>query len=219
MWTTVGRVDALRELRRPGEGDAATSDSPSPRPLLQDGTDREGAGMDVEREWLDLVATVLATPLTTLPEERLAATLMLTFDATACAFHCRRAAVVVQRIYPEGLIDAAQQAEWHRLAVEEPTRHPLLHYYLRTGDPAPRQVADVPAVFAGPAVRSGWVEWSRCHGVEHQLAIPLPVSADGLRWFVVGRSEPFAPDLMLLARRVQRIVVGLDRQVAALRPV
>src|SRR3712207_1737652 len=131
MWTTVGRVDALRELRRPGEGDAATSDSPSPRPLLQDGTDREGAGMDVEREWLDLVATVLATPLTTLPEERLATTLMLTFGAPACAFHGRQAASVVQRVYPHGLFSAAQQAEWLRLCVEQPARHPLLHYYLR----------------------------------------------------------------------------------------
>ena len=28
--------------------------------------------MDVEREWLDLVASVLAAPLTTLPEKRVA---------------------------------------------------------------------------------------------------------------------------------------------------
>jgi DNA-binding NarL/FixJ family response regulator len=62
------------------------------------------------------------------------------------------------------------------------------------------------------------VELGHCHGIEHQLAIPLPAT-DGPRWFVLGRDRPFAADGMQLARRVQRIVVGLDRQVAALRPV
>jgi len=173
--------------------------------------------VDVEREWLDLVGSVLATPLTELPEERLAAALMATFDAPACAFHSRPApATVVLRIYPAGLFSAAQQAEWVRLATEAPACHPLLHYYLCTGDTAPQQIADVPAVFAGPRVRGGWVELSRCHGLEHQLAIPLPAGADGPRWFVLGRAEPFAADRMQQARRVQRLIVGLDRQVEAL---
>ncbi len=175
--------------------------------------------MDVEREWLDLVAAVLATPLTALPEEPLATTLMRTLDAPACAFHWRAGGgAPVQRVYPPGLFSAAQQAEWQRLGAEQPGSHPLLHYYLRTGDRAPRQVADVPSQFTGPAVRARWVELSRCHGYEHQLAIPLPAT-DGPRWFVLGRDRPFPADRVLLACRVQRIVVGLDRQVAALRTV
>jgi DNA-binding CsgD family transcriptional regulator len=173
--------------------------------------------VDVEREWLDLVASVLATPLTFLPEERIATALMATFDAPACAFHCRPGPdTVVQRMYPEGLFSAVQQAEWLRLAVEEPSCCPLLHYYLRTGDMAPQQVADVPSVFAGPRVRARWIELSRCHGFEHQLAIPLPSGLEGPRWFVLGRTEPFAADRMHLARRVQRLIVGLDRQAVAL---
>jgi DNA-binding CsgD family transcriptional regulator len=175
--------------------------------------------VDVEGEWLDLVATVLATPLTALPEERLATTLLRTFDAPACAFHWRAGGgAVVQRVYPPDLFSAAQQAEWRRLCAEEWALHPLLHHYLRTGDRAPRQVADVPSALAGPALRGGWVELGHCHGIEHQLAIPL-TATDGPRWFVLGRDRPFTADRMLLARRVQRIVVGLDRQVAALRPV
>ena len=156
--------------------------------------------MDVEREWLDLVASVLAAPLTTLPEKRLANALMTTFDAPACAFHTR----------------PGPEAEWLRLVVEDPACCPLLHYYLSTGDTAPQQVADVPSVFAGPRVRARWVELSRCHGFEHQLAIPLPAGVDGPRWFVLGRPEPFAADRMALARRVQRLIVGLDRQAVAL---
>jgi DNA-binding CsgD family transcriptional regulator len=119
-------------------------------------------------------------------------------------------------MYPEGLFSAAQQAEWIRLSLEEPTCHPLLNYYLGTGDMGPQQVADVPSVFAGPRARGQWVELGRCHGFEHQLAIPLPVGADGPRWFVLGRTEPFGPGPMLLARRVQRLIVGLDRQANAL---
>ena len=173
--------------------------------------------MDVEQDWLDLVAGMLATPLTSLPEERLATALMGTFDAPACAFHARPAPDgVVQRIYPDGRYGPAQQAEWRRLSIEEPTCHPLLHYYLATGDPAPRQVADVPAAFAGPAVRARWAELSRGHGFEHQLAIPVWAWAEGPRWFVLGRPEPFAAERMRLARRLQRLLVGLDRQATAL---
>ena len=175
--------------------------------------------MDVERDWLDLVASVLATPLTFLPEERLAKTLMVTFDAPACAFHARPGPdTVIQRIYPEGLFSAAQEAEWLRLAIEDPGCCPLLQYYLRTGDTAPQQVADVPSVFAGPRERARWADLSRRHGFEHQLAIPLPANWDGPRWFVLGRTEPFAPDRMQLARRVQRLIIGLDRQAAAIKP-
>jgi DNA-binding CsgD family transcriptional regulator len=173
--------------------------------------------VDVEREWLDLVASMLATPLMVLPEARLAGALMTTFDAPACAFHCRSAPdVVVQRIYPEGLFSAAQQAEWVRLCLEQPTVHPLLNYYLCTGDMGPQQVADVPSAFTCPRGRGLWIELGRVHGFENQLAIPLPVGVEGARWFVLGRSTPFAPDRMLLARRVQRLIVGLDRQAAAL---
>jgi DNA-binding CsgD family transcriptional regulator len=173
--------------------------------------------VDAEQEWLDLVAAVLATPLTALPEERLATALTATFDSPVCAFHSRPApAAVVQRIYPAGLVSAARQAEWVRLAKEVPGCHPLLNYYLCTRDTAPQQVVDVPAVFLGPPTR-GWVELSRCHGYEHQLAIPLPTGVDGPRWFVLGRADPFPAERMQLARRVQRLIVGLDRQAAVLR--
>jgi DNA-binding CsgD family transcriptional regulator len=174
--------------------------------------------VDVEREWLDLVASVLAAPLTTLPEKRLANALMATFDAPACAFHTRPGpGSVVQRMYPDGVFSAVQQAEWLRLIVEDPACCPLLHYYLSTGDTGPQQVADVPSMFAGPRVRARWAELSRHHGFEHQLAIPLPMSADGPRWFVMGRDERFAAEHMVLARRVQRLIVGLDRQATALK--
>ena len=174
--------------------------------------------MDVEREWLDLVASLLATPLTVLPEGRLATALMATFDAPACAFHTRSGPdSAVQRMYPEGMFSVAQITEWERLSVEESSCHPLLNYYLSTGDTSPQQVADVPSVFAGPRMRARWVELGRCHGFEHQLAVPLTAGAHGRRWFVLGRPEPFSPARMALAGRVQRLIVGLDRQATTLQ--
>ena len=120
--------------------------------------------MDAERQWLDLMGHVLAAPLTVLPEEHLATALKATFDAPACCFHSRSdPRTVVQRIYPPAMFTAAVQAEWVRLAVESPTRHPLLRYYLTTGDLTPQQVADVPSGLAGPRVRAQWAELSRLH--------------------------------------------------------
>ena len=149
--------------------------------------------MDAEREWLELIGHVLVTPLTVLPEDRIAAALTVTFDAAACGYHNRPdPRTVVQRIYPPTMFSADVQAEWVRLSIEEPTCHPLLRYYLTTGDLAPQQVADVPSGLAGPRARAQWAELSRGHGIEHQLAIPLPPSSEGPRWFVLGRPEAYS---------------------------
>ena len=174
--------------------------------------------MDAERQWLELMGHVLAAPLTVLPEEHIATALKATFDAPACCFHTRvDPLTIVKRIYPPTMFSAAVQAEWVRLAIEAPTRHPLLRYYLITGDLTPQQVADVPSGMAGPRARAQWAELSRCHGIEHQLAIPLPPGTEGMRWFVLGRPAAFSAERMHLARRVQKLIVGLDRQAAALR--
>ena len=174
--------------------------------------------MDAERQWLELMGHVLAAPLTVLPEEHIATALKATFDAPACCFHTRvDPLTIIQRIYPPTMFSAAVQAEWVRLTIEAPTRHPLLRYYLVTGDLTPQQVADVPSGMAGPRARAQWAELSRCHGIEHQLAIPLPPGTEGLRWFVLGRPDAFGADGMHLARRVQKLIAGLDRQAAALR--
>jgi DNA-binding CsgD family transcriptional regulator len=174
--------------------------------------------VDAEREWLELIGHVLVTPLTVLPEERIATALTATFDAVACGFHHRPdPGTVVQRVYPPTLFSAALQAEWVRLSIETPRCHPLLHYYMATGDLIPQQVADVPSGLVGPRGRAQWAELSREHGIEHQLAIPLPPSSEGPRWFVLGRPDAFSTERMRLACRVQTLIAGLDRQAAALR--
>ena len=174
--------------------------------------------MDAERQWLELMGHVLAAPLTALPEERIAAALMATFDAPVCCFHARPDPhTMVLRIYPSGMFTVPMQTDWMHLTTDTPTRHPLLRYYLATGDPTPQQVADLPCGLVDPRARAQWAQRCRGLGVEHQLAIPLPPGADGVRWFVLARPTAFTAAQMHLARHVQKLIVGLDRQAAALR--
>ncbi|MGQ0575280.1 MAG: LuxR C-terminal-related transcriptional regulator [Pseudonocardia sp.] len=54
--------------------------------------------MDVEQEWLELVAELLARPLRGYPAERVARQLMATFGARSCAYRsCGR-----KRVWPDG---------------------------------------------------------------------------------------------------------------------
>ena len=50
----------------------------------------------------------------------------------------------------------------------------------------------------------------------NQIALPLHLGDCSHRVFVLGRSETFSPAEMQTARRLQRLLLGLDRQVLAL---
>lgn len=80
--------------------------------------------MDVDG-WLDLVADLLAAPLTALPEERIARQLVATFDAAGCAFHHegRGDGPPVRRTYPPERARAERNggpAELHRVVLPLP---------------------------------------------------------------------------------------------------
>ena len=94
--------------------------------------------------------------------------------------------------------------------------HPIARYYLATGDPAVIQVSDVPDRFADRHVVGAWKERAGQWGCVHQVALPLHLGYRSHRVFVLGRSETFSPAEMQTARRLQRLLVGLDRQVLAL---
>jgi DNA-binding CsgD family transcriptional regulator len=171
-----------------------------------------------DREWLDLVTDVLQDPLAVLPEERIAVALHETFRANGCAFHQRDGAraLPVQRIWPAAQYAPATVAEMNDWAVHSAARgHPVLRYYLATHDARAVQVADVPSLFAPPAVVGAWNEVAGGWGIASQVAIPLRFGPAGHRAFVVGRQDPFTADDMALAARLQRLLVALDRQVTA----
>jgi DNA-binding NarL/FixJ family response regulator len=51
--------------------------------------------------------------------------------------------------------------------------------------------------------------------VQNQLAVPVHVGPRAHRSFVIGRSDPYTAAEVDLCRRLQRLLVGLDRQVSA----
>jgi hypothetical protein len=146
-----------------------------------------------EREWLDLVADLLSVPLTELPEERIAAQLQATFGLLATAYNYREPGrIAVQRMWPPDEQFSGHRAEVDHWSVHcAPTGHPVLRYYLATGDCRALQVADVPERFADTTVQGSWREVAGPWGAPSQLALPVHMGPHSHRAFVMGRAEPF----------------------------
>ena len=170
-----------------------------------------------QREWLELVADLLADPSGAFPEQRVAAQLRTTFEARGVAFSFRTpGSGVDQRIWPldeqfNGYRDEIQ--EWSR--AESPTAHPVLRFYLSTGRYVTQQAHDVPDRFADRRVKGAWIERASGWGAQGNVALPVYFTAHAHRAFVLGRADPFSRDELSLLRVLQRMLVGLDRQSAA----
>lgn len=135
-----------------------------------------------EKEWLELLADLMAAPLTQLPVEPLALQLNRTFDAAACAF-----SIPLARPDP-GEPPVVEVVEWIGAGALSIKRvHPVVR----------------------PHHSGSVIAWS----CPHQLGVPL--SPDGRRGFVLGRDTEFAEPEIELARRVRRLIAGLDRQLRA----
>ncbi|PVZ12105.1 helix-turn-helix transcriptional regulator [Actinomycetospora cinnamomea] len=177
-----------------------------------DTTQRDGA-------WLDLVADLIARPLTHWPVDRVVPLLVTTFGAPAGVFYdADPSGAVDQRPWPPGF-HAHARAEMERWTREDaPREHPLLRYYLATGRAEIMQVAEVPERIADRRVQERWR--ATCGAVlggevVAQVSLPVRLGPAGHRALVVGRVDAFTPGEMALAGRLQRVLVGLDRQIAA----
>jgi DNA-binding CsgD family transcriptional regulator len=161
-----------------------------------------------EKEWLELLADLMASPLTELPVEPLARQLNRTFDGFACAFSTpssHRHGVetltveVVEWISP---CDGALSIKRVHPAVHP---HPIIRIYLDAGCVGAFQPTELL-----PEGLSDVASWN----CRHRLGVPL--SAPGHRVFVLGRDAEFAGREIDLAKRIQRLIVGLDQQVRTL---
>ena len=168
--------------------------------------------------WLDLVADVVGRPTTAWPAERVVAQLVETFQVPAGSYYAAEGdGPVEQRVWPAHL-PGTDRAEIERWTVEDaPREHPLLRYYLATGDPRAMQVADVPSACADRRLRARWRALcdERLAGLASQMSLPVRLGPTTNRSFLVGRVDPFTEQEMAAARRLQRVLVGLDRHIAA----
>lgn len=163
--------------------------------------------------WLDLVASLCASPLDHLPHAVVADALTASFEATATAVHVRHGPQVVQTVHgaagpPDRWEDANRFART-RAASE----HPLLAYYLATGDDRAHDLDHVP-VLVGRAHYGGWRDLARARAVDRQIAVPLVHGPDEHHSYVIGRAEPFTPADLRFARRLQGLLRGLAGQLA-----
>jgi DNA-binding CsgD family transcriptional regulator len=169
-------------------------------------------------EWLDLVADLMGRPLTHWPTEQILPLLAATFGAPAGSFNDRDPGSIRQEAWPPGL-HGARYPEVERWGRENaPREHPLLRYYLASCRGDVMQVCDVPERFADRRAQDRWR--SVCHhllGAEivAQLSVPLCSGPRTNRAFLVGRADGFSPAEMVTAARLQRVLTGLDRQIAA----
>jgi DNA-binding CsgD family transcriptional regulator len=139
-----------------------------------------------------------------------------TFDSPACAYYSRAYDAEPEQWGwpPEHFADHLDEVlEFVRH--HAPAQHPILRHYLRSGDVRCLQVADVPERSADRRVVANWTALGRrWGGVQSQLSFPLLMSPHGHRAFIVGRADPFTAEEMASARRLHRLLAGLDRQIS-----
>lgn len=170
--------------------------------------------VQADREWLELAADVLDAPPTELPAERIALQLNRSLRGSGCGIGIQDAAGVLGgAIFPR-----AETFHGHRAEMEEwsrrhaMTRHPIMRHYRE----AEVQVAQVADVVHDRGVRAEWYGTWTAFGCPEQVALPLHGFLVGHGAFVVARDRPFSEAEMDLARRVRRLVVGIDQQVRTL---
>ncbi|MDX3661488.1 helix-turn-helix transcriptional regulator [Streptomyces sp. ID05-26A] len=165
--------------------------------------------------WFDIVRDLLVEPVAQLPHVMLLNELMDSLGAKAGSWIHRRADghVDYHVVSPPEMVLAAEAIEWIRPRLDQ---HPLLCWFTATADPTAQTVSRVPKALRDPRY-DAWQEIEALAGAEHQLAIPLELSGRQHRAFVlVADGVDFADQDLRLARRLQGLLVGLDRQARAL---
>lgn len=169
-----------------------------------------------DARWLDVVADLLQRPLTTLPYVHLLRELVETFEARGGGWTCRDAAgKVTARMWPADHIQPEEIVRWHQ--EHRLDDHPLLRWFARSRSSAAQSVERVPRAVADARCQAAWREVARPYAIDDQLSMPLAAGGLEFRTFVLSReNEPFDERDLALARRLQVLLIGLERQSAAL---
>lgn len=171
-------------------------------------------GTDVRLgRWLDLVGEVLRQPLATVPYQELHTELVATFDACASGLHT--VGVTGRHVLH------AQPAALTRAQLEQlrpfGDMGPLAQWYGHTRSTAPQTSGHVPSAMADGRLVTEWRRVSHPLGVTEQLCIPLHVCGRERRDLIAARPDgDFSDDDLEFATRLQPVLVGLERQAAAL---
>jgi DNA-binding CsgD family transcriptional regulator len=166
--------------------------------------------------WLEIVAELLQQPTLELPHKMIAHELIATFDVVGSAYYQRdRTGRASLQIWPEDQPAARSVSPAEALAITDV--NPLLRFYTTTGNGASRSIGEVPASMADRRTIGAWRELTVPWGVEENLSIPLHVQGQAHRALTLARSgRDFTVQERTLARRLQPVLIGLERQAATL---
>lgn len=168
--------------------------------------------------WLDLAGELLERPAEALPVQRIAVTLMETFQGNQSGYVTRAPCQGVRSLLwpPPSPALLADTLDWQQDHVRQ-AEHPLVHWFTVSGDLRAQSVGHLPVGLVGDHRQASWYELSRQHGIEHQMSMPVYWHNGADAVFVISRpEEDFSDDDLELAHRVQRLVIGLDRRAKAL---
>lgn len=166
--------------------------------------------------WVDLVGDLLLGPPTPFPVELVLRELGATFGVTA-SWHWADGdgsfGFVLHEAIP-GWPDAGQVEEW---ATGVYIEHPLIRWFSLTGDPTATTIDRVPRdVYSADGLRLVRDHLTP-YQLEQQLSMPYRLGAGGHRAFVLATAgRDFDDETLLLARRIQPLLILLARQTAAL---
>ncbi|HEX6341069.1 response regulator transcription factor [Umezawaea sp.] len=164
--------------------------------------------------WLDVVRDLLAQPLTEMPHVTLLDELVRTFGGAAGSWIDRQPdGHVEHHLWESGITVDQDTLAWLRNRLDQ---HPLPCWFAATEDLTAYTLGRVPRSLRDPRFET-WNEVLGGLDLEHQMAIPLSVRGVWHRAFVIVLSGSDATDEDLrLARRLQALLIGLDRQARAL---
>jgi len=170
-------------------------------------------------QWIGFVGDLLRQPLTQMPHEAIVDLIRDTFDVTAASYSWAEAdgsqGII---IHPVDTLEplAEEFLAWQR--GEFVGRHPLITWHQSIGDPRPSTNERVPRTVVSNRERQPLIAMQETIGCEHQLAINFRLSRHVYHSYVLARGgTDFTEEDLAVAGQIQRVVIGLDRQVGLYR--
>jgi DNA-binding CsgD family transcriptional regulator len=149
------------------------------------------AGPAVDRDWLELLAELVAHPSTAMPCERIARMLCATFESTACSY-----SRIVGGSIVEGMI-------WF---LDDNLTAPRIARPPRSGT-----ARDT----VGAVALRAWREHGPPVACPDRLPLPMPLSLAVTMAFVLGRAGPYRSAELRLAAALWTLLEALDRRIKA----
>jgi DNA-binding CsgD family transcriptional regulator len=168
--------------------------------------------------WFGIIADLLGDPLYEMPHQLILEQLAQTFSVTGLG-HSSSDSLGHQQLilHPRELLTPfGELDEWLNGRSHE--HHPLLRWHAVTRDPRPTTMERVPTALVPTRDRQPLISGLKRFGVEQQVAISYRLSGASHQAYVLGRARTdFSDDDVVVARYVQRALIGLDRQVSMIR--